>query len=167
MNRIGDNLHHFGGNEPLVRALIDNNVDFIVIGGLAIAWYCSERQADDMDLLIDPTAENSARLCVALKSQRVCGFDTSSFTKPSLQVPLKGQHYAELLTPLKGWPPFDELAADAVSAHLFQLPVRVASIRTLMFMKQCASAAAEALKAKHDRDIGYLCALSGWQRSVS
>jgi hypothetical protein len=89
-NRIGDKLVHFGANEELVRALSDAGVKFVVIGGLAVAWHCPERQADDMDLLVDPSAENSARIVAALAKLRLHGFTADSFARLGLQVPLKG-----------------------------------------------------------------------------
>jgi len=50
MNKVGDTLIHNGANEELVRALQSEGVEFVVVRGLAVAWYCSDRQADDMDL---------------------------------------------------------------------------------------------------------------------
>lgn len=37
-NRIGDNLFHFGANEELVRELKSVGVEFVINGGLAVAW---------------------------------------------------------------------------------------------------------------------------------
>jgi hypothetical protein len=100
MNKLGDTLLHTGTNEELVAALIEHDVEFIVIGGLAVTWYCPERQADDMDLLINPTPENSKRLSRALSGLPfVSPCNADAFTKPGLQVPLKNYFYAELLTP--------------------------------------------------------------------
>lgn len=55
MNKVNNNLICFGGNEPLIKSFICNEVEFILVGGLAVSWFCSSRQADDMDLLINPT----------------------------------------------------------------------------------------------------------------
>ena len=57
MHRFNDNLVHWHSNEELLRALVAENVDFVLIGGLAVAWYCESRQADDLDLLVAPTSE--------------------------------------------------------------------------------------------------------------
>jgi len=99
MNRIGDNLVHFGANENIIRGLVDLGARFVVIGGLAVAWHCPERQADDMDLLVEPTLENSTRVFRALARLGLTGFSAESFAHLGLQVPLKQNHYAELLTP--------------------------------------------------------------------
>lgn len=150
------NLVHFGANEELVRALLTTGVKFVIVRGLAIAWYCPERQADDMDLLVEPSAENSARVAAALASLRLHGFTADSFAKVGLQVPLKGVYYAELLTPAQDSPAFSETEAKAVQAKLFNLPVLVASISTLIAMKKRAAQAESAQREKHLSDIGLL-----------
>lgn len=153
MNRIGNNLQHWGPNEDLVRAFVGGAVEFIVVGGLAVSWYCPDRQADDMDLLVDSTPDNSKRISAALSSLGLNGHDADSFARPDLQVPIKGHYYAELLTPKKEGPSFAEVVADATKAALFDVPVRVASPAQLIRMKQQAIASAEAQAAKHLADI--------------
>ena len=153
MNRIGDTLVHVGSNEELVRTFASGGVEFVVIGGLAVAWYCSDRQADDMDLLVNPTPDNSARISRALESLRMQGYSHDSFTKLGLQVPLKQLYYAELLTPRKDGPAYAEIAKDAVDAKLFNISVSVASVASLIQMKEHAVASAEAQRDKHLKDI--------------
>jgi len=153
MNRVGDTLLHFGPNEDLIRGFTSSGVEFVVVGGLAVAWYCLDRQANDMDLLVNPTAENSARVAQVLGTLHMCGFSAASFTKPALQVPLKQHLYAELLTPEVGGPTYIEVAETAVDGKLFNMPVRIASPALLIRMKQQAIASAEAQREKHLRDI--------------
>ncbi|MNF63639.1 hypothetical protein D3C84_453470 [compost metagenome] len=155
-NRIGDNLFHFGANEELVRELMSVGVKFVIIGGLAVAWYCPERQADDLDLLIDPSVENSTRISSALANLHLSGFSADSFTKLGLQVPLKGSYYAELLTPTQGSPNYSEVEAVALPAKLFGMPVLVASIPTLITMKKAAVSALAEQSEKHLNDITLL-----------
>ncbi len=121
MKKIGDTLIHTEANKELVRAFTANGVEFVVIGGLAVAWYCADRQADDMDLPVNPTPENSARISRAFDGLRMNGYNSDSFTKPGLQVPLKRLYYAELLTSQKDGPTYSEVAEDAVDAKLFSL----------------------------------------------
>ena len=107
MNKVGDTLICTGVNEEIINAFAAHQVDFIVIGGLAVAWYCSDRQADDMDLLVNPTSENSARIAQALATLPFLNsscFNSQSFIRPGLQVPLKSHYYAELLTPRSDGP---------------------------------------------------------------
>lgn len=156
MNRIGDSLFCTGANEELIRALTSNAAEFIVIGGLAVAWHCPNRQADDMDLLVNPTLDNSDRICRALSKLNLSGYSSTSFARPGLQVPLKQIHYAELLTPREGDPSYSEVAADAVEAKVFNIPVRVASVASLIRQKERAVVSGESGKDKHLTDIQLL-----------
>lgn len=156
MNRIGDTLIHTGANEALVEAFTSCGVEFLLVGGLAVAWFCSERQADDMDLLVSPTEENSRRVAAALTRLRVTGFDEQSFTRPGLQVPLKQTLYADLLTPETGAWTYERMQVNSVEGKLFQSSVRIASPETLIYLKERAIAASELGVAKHRQDIEML-----------
>lgn len=153
MNKIGDTLIHIGANKELVLAFTASGVEFVVIGGLAVSWYCANRQADDMDLLVNPTPENSARISRALDGLHMNGYTSDSFIKPGLQVPLKQFYYAELLTPQKDGLTYSEVAKDAVEAKLFKIPVRLASVASLIRLKEQAVASAETQRDKHLKDI--------------
>jgi hypothetical protein len=155
-NRIDDNLVHFGQNEELVRALVSAKVSFVIIGGLAVSWYCPERQADDLDLLVEPSLENSKRISSALAEIHLVGFLADSFARPGLQVQLKNHHYAEILTPTKDMPTYAEVEAGAGPVKLFGMPALVASIPDLIAMKKVAVSAAEKQLQKHLSDIALL-----------
>lgn len=156
MNKIGDTLVHVGSNQELIRAFIANDVEFVVIGGLAVAWYCNDRQADDMDLFINPTPENSTRISQSLNNLNMSGFKSNSFTKLGLQVPLKQLYYAELLTPQKNGLTYSEVANDALEAKLFNIPVKLASVASLILLKQQAVVSANEQAEKHIADINCL-----------
>lgn len=156
MNRVGDSLFCTGSNEEIVVAFSEAAVEFIVVGGLAVAWYCNHRQADDMDLLVNPSSENSVRVCQALIRLGLIGFTDTSFSKLGLQVSLKQRHYADLLTPREGAPTFSTVAGDAVSGRLFKIPVLIASINSLIQMKALAAVSEEEVKQKHLNDIDSL-----------
>jgi len=51
---------------PLMRALVDAGVKFVVIGGLAVTVHGHERFTADLDLVPDPNAENLRRLAAIL-----------------------------------------------------------------------------------------------------
>lgn len=155
-NRVDDNLIHSGANEPLVRALTAAGVRFVVVGGLAMAWHCPEREADDLDLLVEPTLENSANIAEALEGLGLTGFSNHSFARPGLQVPMKSTYYADLLTPREGSPTFPDIHAQAANAMLFNIPVRLASVSTLLAMKRQAVDSLEQERDKHIHDIELL-----------
>jgi predicted nucleotidyltransferase len=156
MNRVGDTLLHFGPNQALVRAFVDAGVEFVIIGGLAVAWHRANRQADDMDLLVNPTAENSSRIARVLDRLNIRGVVTDSFARLGLQVPLKQTFYADLLTPEKDGATYVEIVDNSVAAKIFSIPVRLASVSSLIAMKARAVAAAEAQRDKHQADLELL-----------
>jgi hypothetical protein len=109
-----------------------------------------------MDLLVNPTPENSLRIANALSALRLTGYADDSFAKPNLQVQLKQVYYAELLTPQTGGPTYEEVAATSISAKLFYIAVRVASPGMLIALKRRAVAAGQVSAEKHMRDIEML-----------
>lgn len=52
--------------EPLLSALVENNVSFIVVGGYAVAAHGYVRATKDIDICPDPSSENLQRLADAL-----------------------------------------------------------------------------------------------------
>ena len=153
MNRIGDSLDCTGTNKEIIVAFSKCAVEFVVIGGLAVAWYCSARQADDMDLLVSPSPENSERIFQALSSLELTGFNQSSFSKFGLRVSFKGRYYSDLLTPRKDGPTYLDVAESAVKGKIFNVPAYIASARSLIQLKEIAVASAENSKQKHLNDI--------------
>ena len=160
MNRVDDSLWSSGDNESLIKALIDAGAEFIVVGGLAVSWYWSQRQADDMDLLINPTSENAVRVMKALRSLRLEVHEEMGFTQPGVQIPLKTWHYAELLTPQNQGESFRESASQAIHGKLFNYPVFIASKQTLIAMKSFADNASDPLLEKHRQDLKVLRSLA-------
>jgi hypothetical protein len=120
---------------------------------LAVAWYCANRQADDMDLLVNPTKENATRISQALSRLRYVVTEPQSFCRPGLQVPLKQWHYAELLTPRIDGPTYESVAQQAIRGRVLGVPVLVASAQSLIELKKLAVASEEAAMQKHLRDI--------------
>jgi len=51
----------------LLKSLLDCQVKFILIGGHAAIYYGVNRNTGDLDILIEPTAENGKLLVSALK----------------------------------------------------------------------------------------------------
>lgn len=52
--------------KDLARRLRDAKVDYALVGGYAIAAHGFNRFSEDIDILVDPSAENSIRWVVAL-----------------------------------------------------------------------------------------------------
>jgi hypothetical protein len=160
MHRFDDNLVHWHSNEEIVRALVAYEVDFVLIGGLAVAWYCNSRQADDMDLLVSPSLENSSRIFNALGSLNLTDFAVDSFAKTAVQARIKDRYYAELLTPSAGGPTYGEIVQSAKPARLLGVPIRVPSREMLIRLKLHAVAAKHDGRDKHLTDVELLLSSS-------
>ena len=53
-------------NMHLLDALNDNGVEYMVVGGLAVRFYCPERTVRDLDLLVNPATDNARKAIEAL-----------------------------------------------------------------------------------------------------
>ncbi len=89
----------------LLEALLDAQVRFVIVGGHAVQFHGHVRPAKDLDILIEPSHENAARLATALRKVNIpIDHDqetkfTEKLVKPKVQVPLKGVHrFIEILT---------------------------------------------------------------------
>jgi hypothetical protein len=71
MSRIGDSLYCTGENQRVVKSFLE------------------ARQADDMDLLVNPTIENSGRIVRALTNIGIRSHGRNSFAKLGVQATVK------------------------------------------------------------------------------
>lgn len=65
--------------DELLRALLRENVRFMVIGGIAVAVHGFPRATGDLDVVPDPDPENLARLYDALQSLNARPLDLGEF----------------------------------------------------------------------------------------
>jgi hypothetical protein len=143
-------------NAKLLDHLHEAEVDFLVIGGAAVAFHgCrDDAQFDDLDLLIAPTIENTRKVVKALVAAGVSlSASAEALAKPAVQVPVKNwQYWAEILTPRKGVD-FDSLAKAALPGKVGQQSVRIASRTDLVKMKEDAVVRLREDLCKHERDL--------------
>ena len=65
--------------QDVFKSFQQNDVKYVVIGGIAAALHGVPRATFDLDILIEPTIENSQRL---LKGLTDAGFGTAAMTSP-------------------------------------------------------------------------------------
>ena len=149
-DREANEVATFGGNQPLVEALVQAGARFMVVGGCALRWHVPERPigSNDLDLLIEATPTNAVKVIAALASIGVTGpaltperLAQASKTQISLKA---GGTWADIITDPQL--PFDEHWQAAMEGNLFGLRVKVGSPNTLLLLL------AESQEAKHAED---------------
>lgn len=150
-------LSTFGANVELVAALHRGGVRFMVIGGVATAHYAPERVSEDpgeIDLLIEPAADNASRLIGALASLGVgdAAITVERVARLNVQVQVKngGFFYADIVTPRPDDDDFAALFARAVDERLGLTPVKVISKNDQLARLRRSD------QAKHQRDVELL-----------
>jgi predicted nucleotidyltransferase len=130
--------------EGILRSLVESQVRFVLIGGLAMIAQGSASLTRDIDCLYDRNPENIKKVVAALRSShpklRTTGEPVSftwdpDFFRNVLNVTLSTDMGLDLLAEAPGVDNFEQLWARAEEMRLFGLPVRVASIDDLIRMK--------------------------------
>ena len=109
-----------------VESLNSNGVEYLVVGAFAVAFYGCPRYTADLDLLVNPTAENARRVINALAQ---FGFGSVGVSPADLQSPgtviqlgLKPNRI-DLLTSISGvefeeaWQGRKHATLDGISVH--------------------------------------------------
>lgn len=68
-NRMDDSLWTNDSSLIIITEFNLENIDYLIIGGCAVAWYWIDRPlAEDLDLMVNPEKINSHKLFKCLKS---------------------------------------------------------------------------------------------------
>jgi hypothetical protein len=132
---------NFGDVIAVLSALREENVEYVLVGGVAVGLHGFERATSDIDLFIRPTPENVARLRSALK--RV--FDDPSIDEitaeelageyPTIRYgPPEGDYLIDILGRLGTEVAFDDLEYEPL--EVAGTTVNLATPRTLYRMKR-------------------------------
>lgn len=135
--------------DQLLRRLSEAEVEFVLIGGLAVNAWGVVRGTKDVDIVVAPDLENLKRVAgvaVAVHGHIQTGESFLS-TPPSIAAHLaSGERVAietelgllDVVQGLDGVPPYAELHASAVETEILGVKVAVCSIDALRQMKQAA-----------------------------
>ena len=125
----------------LLRALNDKEVDYILVGGLALSFHGLVRATEDIDLFLNPTAENVKRLKAALQTvwddpcvDEILYEDLSGDYPTVRYGPPETVFYVDILARLGVTFCYEDL--DFVVKTIREIPVRVATTKTLYRMKK-------------------------------
>ncbi len=125
----------FGGNTQLLEVLLSSDVEFVIVGGVAVYYYNSSREFDDLDIMINPTVDNAQKLITALTEIGLnVPYTAEAIAKPKVQIPLKNAHYADVVTPEVGMD-FEKMKGSAEHGIVNGVNVMVVSREILKTMK--------------------------------
>ena len=128
--------------KDLLVALADAEVEFVLIGGWAMAVHGRPRATEDLDVLVRANNANSARVFSALLDfgapLLAHGVDADTFIAegPAYRIGLKPL-CIELLTKISGVS-FDEALRDAVTAEIDGRAIHVIGHQALLQNKRAA-----------------------------
>ena len=91
--------------KELVELFLSRKVEFVVVGGHAVAFHGYPRLTDDLDLLIVPTKENSERIRGALREFGfvIAELDAGALQHPDQVIQLgRAPNRVDLLTGISG-----------------------------------------------------------------
>lgn len=135
--------------DELLRRLSRAEVNFVLVGGLAVTAWGVVRGTKDVDIVVDSDPENLARLAevaVAAHGHVQAGesFLSSAFSIAAQLA--KGEQVAietdlgrvDVVQGLEGVPSYRDLRKRATEADVLGVPVAVCSIEDLKAMKRAA-----------------------------
>ena len=123
-----------------IELLNSRRVDYIVVGGHAVAFHGHPRFTVDIDCLLRPSRDNAERLIAALEKFGFSELRLSpdDFTRPNTVVQLGNPpNRIDLLTSISGVD-FEEAWSGKVSGQLDQLPVFFLGWDALLKNKQAS-----------------------------
>ncbi|MFH2008671.1 MAG: hypothetical protein ABI333_18940 [bacterium] len=110
-----------------IALLNSHGVEYLLVGGHAVAFHGYPRYTGDIDFFIRPSAANAARMLAVLSDFGFggAGLTEDDFTRPGQVVQL-GQppNRIDILTQISGVE-FDEAWVGAVVTELDELPTRI------------------------------------------
>lgn len=136
----------------LIAALHERDVEFVVIGGIAVTAHGYSRSTEDLDLVPDPDPDNLKRLAGALRdleSTLPTAEDREFDPARDSRIIRRGGNVTamtrfgglDVVQRARGVPSYTQLAEDAVESQLFGIPVRICSLSRLREMKEAQSRA--------------------------
>ncbi len=132
--------------KEFLQALNQSAVDYLLVGGYAVAYHGYPRTTADIDIWIKASRENAPRTMEALRNFGIGGLDASEqmFLTPDRVVrigvpPLR----IELLTGISGVE-FDPCFARRIHASIDGIPVQVISREDMLANKRATGMAKDA-----------------------
>jgi hypothetical protein len=130
--------------ERILRVLADHEVEYVLIGGLAVQTHGHVRTTNDADLIPAPEPANLERLAAALRSldARVLNeseedteIDAKMLPRATIWQFVSRDGGIDVMHEVPGGRPFEELSKSAMHVHLGDIDVPVVALDDLIRMK--------------------------------
>lgn len=130
--------------ERILRALAEHDVDYVLIGGLAVQTYGHVRTTNDADLIPAPDPANLGRLAAALRAleARVVNpgeegteIDAKMLPRATIWQFVSRDGGIDVMHEVPGGRSYDELSKRALKVHLGDIEVPVVGLDDLIQMK--------------------------------
>ena len=124
--------------KDMLQALLDNDVNFLLVGAYAMGAHGYPRATGDIDIWVEPSAENSARV---YRSMIAFGaplheIDESTFATPGVVFQIGvAPRRIDIITTISGVQ-FDDARRQQQIAEIEDLPVPILSINDLIRNKR-------------------------------
>ena len=149
-------------NAKFVELCIQNNVEFLLVGGAAVLHYGCRRTEEglaEIDLLIEPSTVNAGRMMTVLNqvlepAGLIPEFTSERLQEPKVRLALKNQRHnynLDILTPWVGLS-YSDLRGGSEVGMLNSVEVRIVSRKDLISLKEYAIEH-EPVADKHRRDL--------------
>jgi predicted nucleotidyltransferase len=146
-------VHTDPGNQEIILSLKKMGAEFIVVGGLAVAFYgCrDEIRVEEIDIVINPTISNATKIIsLAIDFGYQPRIHPQDLAGPKKQMPLKNWHHQiDVLTPSEDII-FEHLMSRSNEFFLGDTSVNVIGLNDLIAMKQIAADHSDDPKHKVD-----------------
>ena len=135
--KLADDLREF------VELLNSRGVEYLIVGGHAVAYHGYPRYTGDLDVFVRPSEENGAKLIVILGDFGFdeLGLDATTFTEPDVVVQLgRPPNRIDLITQISGVE-FDDAWKSREQAVLDGIPVPMLGRDALLANKRASGRA--------------------------
>ncbi|HST68283.1 MAG TPA: hypothetical protein VLI94_01335 [Solirubrobacterales bacterium] len=138
--------------QEILRQLVDGEVEFLLIGGVAVGYHGHVRATKDVDVVPDPDPENLKRLTEVLRQLEAQVEGADDFDEGEIPDPLApsalelGGNWVlstrlgrlDVMQWIGDAPLWSQLAPDAIEDEIAGLPIKIVSFEDLVKLKELA-----------------------------
>jgi hypothetical protein len=136
--------------KEMLSLLLEESVEFVLVGAYALAVHGFPRATGDIDLLVRPSAENAEKVyrCLARFGAPMEGIRSGDFSEPGLVFQIGvAPRRIDILTAIDGLS-FQEAAKDAIIVRIEDLDIPVLSKANLIKNKESTGRMKDAVDAE-------------------